>query len=150
MSPRTILIATFGVVAVSAGGAALAQTTFLPGLYETQTREAGSDEVETTRDCLTPQEAKQKTLEIALASALKSKSCTYAQRSVGGGKFALAGTCSQGGMKSTFKQTGTYSTTSMTMNTKLSMSMGGQPISVDIITTQRRVAPTCPAGSDDE
>lgn len=145
MNLKTIRAAA-GLFAISAASTAVAETVMLPGLYETVTRSAGEDDAETSRDCVTPAEVKAKTVERKLAEALKSGACTYAQRSVGGGKFALAGTCSQGGVKSSFKQTGTYSPTTLNLNMKLSMKMGGQPISVDISSSSRRVAPTCIAG----
>lgn len=149
MTLKTIRAAA-ALIAISTTGTALAETVMLPGLYETITRSAGEDDAETTRDCVTPAEVKTKTVERKLAEALKSKACTYTQRSFGGGKFALAGACSQSGVKSRFKQTGTYSPTTLNLNMKLTMSMGGQPISVDLTSSSRRIAPTCPAGSDDE
>lgn len=139
--------AAAALFAVSATSTALAETVMLPGLYETTTRSAGEDDAETARDCVTPAEVRAKSVERRLAEALKSEACAYTQRSVGGGKFALAGTCSQGGVKSSFRQTGTYSPTTLNLDMKLSMKMGGQPISVDISSSSRRIAPTCRAGA---
>lgn len=148
MTPKAILAASAALAAVATASAALAETVMLPGLYETTTRSAGEEDAEVTRDCLTPAEAKTKTVERRLAEALKSKACTYSQRTLAGGRFALAGTCSQSGVKSSFRQTGTYSPTTLTMNMRLSMSMGGQPIGVDLVSSSRRIAPTCAAGDE--
>jgi hypothetical protein len=48
-------------------------------------------------------------------------------------------------MKSTFTQTGTYSPTAMSMNMKMILNAGGKPVSMDLVTTSRRIAASCPA-----
>ena len=150
MTLKTILAA--GVVALSASGAANAETVMLPGLYETKVGYPGQGGVETTRDCLTPDEVKTETIERRLAQAVKDPSCKFSSRSFGGGKFAIAGSCNNGGIRSSFKQSGTYSPTTLNMNMSMTMipTPGAKPVAMNLVTASRRIAATCPAGTGDE
>ena len=152
MTLKPILILTAAVAGLSSAAPTLADTLFLPGLWETRTRSVGDNDVETNRDCVTPEETRRETLERRLAEMVKDPSCKYTQRSIGGGKFAIAGTCNNGGMKSTVRQTGTFSPTTlnMTMAMTLVAAPGAKPVTMNIVSSSRRLAPTCPAGSDDE
>jgi hypothetical protein len=145
MTTRTLLIAALTLGTASAA-AAMADTTMLPGYYETVTRIAGKPGGTTTRDCLSAAEARTETVERKLAEALQAPGCTYSQRSLAGGRFALAGSCNQDGIKSTFRQTGTYSPTAMTMTNVMTMSTGGKPINLSLLINSRRIAAACPAG----
>jgi hypothetical protein len=145
MTTRTLLTAAIALGTASAA-AAMADTAMLPGYYETVTRTVGKAGGTTTRDCLSPAEARTETVERKLQEALRAPGCKYTQRSLASGKFALAGSCNQAGMKSSFKQTGTYSPTGMTMNNVMTMSLGGKPINLSLVINSRRIAATCPAG----
>lgn len=127
-------------------GLAMAQTMIAPGYYETVTRVAGDPDTEVTRDCVTPAEAKSRTLETILAEATEGK-CAFTQRQVGGGRFALTGSCVNEGVKSTFKNTGTYTPTSFSLNLVSRTVIGGAPIDLNLTTTSRRIAAACPAGA---
>lgn len=147
---RKLLLAAGTVVIAQAAGAALANTTFQPGLWETKTRSPGRPDVETTRDCVTPEETKRETLEKRLAEAVQDPSCKYTQRSIGGGKFAISGACNNEGIRSSFRQTGTYSPTAMTMNMSMTLvaAPGAKPVAMNVISSSRRIAPTCPASGE--
>lgn len=156
MTSKTLLAGLAGLaglVILSAAGTACADTAFLPGLYETRVRypNEGPD-VETTRECLTAAEAKQESLERRLAEAVQDGNCRFAQRSVAGGKFTIAGTCVSEGVRSSVRQTGTYTPTSMAMNMRMTMvpAPGAEPVSVDMVMTSRRLAALCPADSDND
>ncbi|WP_126172003.1 DUF3617 domain-containing protein [Altericroceibacterium xinjiangense] len=151
MLPKTLLVATAALPAILAANAAPAETRMLPGLYETRTSSPGKPGGTKARDCLTPEDVKIRTIERQLAEAVKDGSCKLGSRTVGGGKFAVSGTCNNGGIRSTFKQTGTYSPTAMSMNMSMTMvpAPGARPISMTVVSTSRRIAPTCPAGSGD-
>jgi len=152
MTPKTILAGAAGLVALTGASAACAETSLLPGLWEAKTTFADSKNVETTRDCITPAETKAGTLDAQLAKAIRDPSCKYTQRNVGGGRFAVAATCNNGGMKSSYRQTGTYTPTTLTMNMAMTLvaAPGAKPASMAFTSVSRRIAPTCPAGSDDE
>jgi hypothetical protein len=145
------LLATMAICAATlAAGAATAAAsgfTMLPGYYETRTSSPGEKAGQPVRDCMTAAEAKEKTVERWLAESSKMPNCTFSKRAIAGGKFAVAGNCNQGGMKSSFSQTGTYSPTAMTMNMKMTLHAGGKPVSMDVTTISRRIAATCPAGA---
>jgi len=151
MTTKAILASAGALVALFTAGAAFADTAMLPGLYENKVRMPQYDnETETTRDCLTPAEAKNATIERHLAETLKDKSCKYSSRSISGGKFTLAGTCvAEGGAKSSFKQTGTFTPTSLNMTMTGFVTIGGQKMDIGMIMSSRRIAASCPAGSDD-
>lgn len=156
MSSRTLLAGLaglLGAVTLSVAGTACADTAFLPGLYETRVSypDDGAG-VETTRECLTPAEAKQESLERRLAEAVQDGNCRFAQRSIAGGKFTLVGTCVSEGAKSSVRQTGTYTPTTMAMNMRMTVvaGPGAPPVSVDMVMTSRRLATICPAGSDQD
>lgn len=152
MSLKTILAGAAGLIALTGGSAAFAETSLLPGLWEAKTTFADTKNVETTRSCISPAETKAGTLDQQLAKAVKDPSCKYTQRNIGGGRFAVAATCNNGGMKSGYKQTGTFTPTTMTMNMSMTLvtAPGAKPVSMAFTSASRRIAPTCPAGSDDE
>lgn len=144
MSLKT-LIAGAALIAAGAPAAALAQTTFAPGYYETVTRIAGDPDPEIQRDCVTPAEARSRTLETVLAEWTEGQ-CTYTQRQVGGGKFALAGACVVDGSRSTFRYSGAYTPASFTAKLSSRTVVSGQPIDINLSIASRRLAPACPAG----
>lgn len=145
-----IIAATLSLSAAAlAGGAATAASsafTMLPGYYETRTTSPGDPSGETVRDCVTSAEAKERTVERWLSETSKIPNCTFSKRAIGGGKFAIAGTCNNGGMKSSFTQTGTFSPTSLSMNMKMTLNAGGKPVQMNVRTNSRRLAASCPAG----
>lgn len=151
MNTTTLISGLLGFAALFTAHTAAAEVTFLPGLYETQVRypEDGPG-TETSRECLTPAEAKQESLERRLAETVRDSSCRFTQRSIGGGKFAIAGTCNNDGMRSSLKQSGTYSPTSMTMDMRMSVVVapGAEPVATRMLLSSRRIAAACPAGSD--
>ncbi|KGM53653.1 hypothetical protein N800_07030 [Lysobacter daejeonensis GH1-9] len=151
MSTRAMITSILGAAALCVAHNAFAEVTFQPGLYETKVSYPDDGPgVETTRECLTAAEAKQESLERRLAETVQDASCKFTQRSIGGGRFSIAGTCNNDGVRSTLKQTGTYSATAMAMNMHMTLvaSAGTAPISVRMVMSSRRVAATCPAGSD--
>lgn len=143
----TSLALSAATLAAGAATAAASGLTMLPGYYETRTNSPGDPAGKPVRDCVTIAEAKERTVERWLSETSKIPNCTFSRRAIGGGKFAIAGTCNNAGMKSTFTQTGTYSPTAMSMNMKMTLNAGGKPVSMDLVTTSRRIAASCPAGA---
>lgn len=153
MNAKTLAAGLVGAIALCAAGAAFADALFLPGLYEVRVSYPGDGSgVETTRECLTSAEAKEESLERYLAEVVEDSSCRFTQRSIGGGRFAIAGTCNNEGFRSKLRQTGTYSPTAMTMDMRMTMAhaSGAEPVSVQMVMSSRRVAANCPAGSDND
>ncbi|TWI14361.1 DUF3617 domain-containing protein [Aerolutibacter ruishenii] len=151
MDTKPVISCVLGVVALFAGHAAAAEATFLPGLYEFKVSYPDEGpEVETSRECLTAAEAKQESLEQQLAETVSDSNCRFTQRTIGGGRFAIAGTCNNGGVRSTLKQSGTYSPTAMAMNMTMSMvpAPGTKPVDVRMVMSSKRIAAACPAGTD--
>ena len=105
--------ASLGAAAIAATSAP-AGTAFLPGVYETTTTHAdGTKDI--SRHCATSKGIQNDTLEKRLAATSQGSSCKFTQRSVGGGKFAIVASCENEGVKSSYRQTGTYTPTSMNM-----------------------------------
>ena len=126
-------------------------TAFLPGVYETTTTHAdGTKDI--SRHCATSKGVQNDTLEKRLAAMSQDPSCKFTQRSVGGGKFAIAASCENEGVKSSYQQTGTYTPTSMTMTMGMTMQVarGQKPVSMKFTALSKRVAATCPAGMTQE
>jgi uncharacterized protein (DUF849 family) len=141
--------AAFAAAAV--GAAAPGATAFLPGVYETTTTHADGTK-DTARHCATSKGVQNDTLEKRLAAMSQDPSCQFTQRSIGGGKFAIAANCNNEGVKSSYRQSGTYTPTAMTMNMAMTMQVaaGQKPVSMNFTAVSRRVAATCPAGMTEE
>lgn len=123
-----------------------AEAPMLAGYYET-TLQADGGKPRVTRDCLTAQEARTMTIERRLAESTRG-ACVYTQRQIGGGKFAMAGTCTEAGSKTSFKSSGAYSPTGFSLVLASKVSMGGTPVEVNLKIASRRIAANCPAGAD--
>jgi|GEM_PF-5192254 len=151
MSPKTLLAGAAGLVALNCAGAALAETAFQPGVWETKTTFADTKNVETNRHCAKAADVKRDTLEARLAAMTQNPNCKYSQKSIGGGKYAIAGTCNDAGIKSSYRQSGTYTPASMTMNMSMTIAVPGQkPVSQSFTAVSRRVGAVCPAGMTEE
>ena len=151
MIPKGLVAGLFGGLTLCVAGAACADVVFQPGLYEVRVSYPSEGAgVETTRECLTAAEARQESLEWRLAEVLEDTSCKFTQRSIAGGRFAIAGSCNNEGFRSTLKQSGTYSPTAMTMEMSMTMQPmpGAEPVGMKMVLSSRRIAANCPAGSD--
>lgn len=151
MNTTTMISGLLGLAALFTAHAAVAEVTFLPGLYETKVRYPDDGPgTEASRECLTPDEAKVESLERRLAETVRDANCRFTQRSIGGGRFAIAGTCNNDGVRSSLKQSGTYSTTAMTMDMTLSVAVapGVEAVGTRMVLTSHRIAAVCPPGSD--
>ncbi len=146
MSPKIILTAS---AALLGAGAALAQTAFLPGAYETTTMWADGTK-DTSRHCA--RAGVDHTLEKRLAAMAQDPTCKVTQHAIGGGKFAIAAACDHEGVKSSYKQSGSYGSTGMTM--VMSMTIQARPdqapATSSFTAVSRRVAAVCPAGMTEE
>lgn len=145
MALKTLMAGAALLAAGAPAAPTLAQTTFAPGYYETVTRIAGDPDPEIQRDCVTPAEVKSRTLEAILAEWTEGQ-CVYTQRQVGGGKFALAGSCVVDGSRSTFRYAGAYTPTSFSATLSSRAVVSGQPLDMNLAVSSRRLAPVCPAG----
>lgn len=153
MDMKSVISCVLGVGALFAGHATAAEATFLPGLYEFKVSYPDDGpEVEKSRECLTAAEVKQESLEQQLAKTVSDSNCRFTQRTIGGGRFAIAGTCNNDGVRSTLRQSGTYSSTAMSMNMTMSMvpAPGAKPVDVRMVMSSQRISATCPAGTDKE
>ena len=140
------LIALMTMLVAPLSASAAGETLMSPGFYETTTRIAGDPDVERKRECLTPAEVRARPLERVLAEMTEGR-CTYTQRQIGGGRFAFAGACVNEGVRTTFRNTGTYTPTSYSVNLNSRTMVGGTPIDIVVTTASRRIAAVCPAGA---
>ena len=140
------LIALTTLLVAPLTASAAGETLMSPGYYETTTRVAGDPEVERKRECLTPAEVRARPLERVLAELTEGR-CTYTQRQIGGGRFAFAGACVNEGVRTTFRNTGTYTPTSYSVNLNSRTMVGGTPIDIVLTTSSRRIAAVCPSGA---
>ena len=149
MSPKIILIAS--AAGLGFAGAALAETMFLPGVYETVTTFADGAK-ETSRHCAKSHGAQNHTLERRLAAMTQDPSCKFTQRTVAGGKFAIAAACDNEGVKSSYTQSGTYGPAAMTMAMTMTIQAapGQAPVKSSFNAVSRRVAAVCPADMTEE
>lgn len=143
---KLALIALATMIGAPLAASAAGEAFFTPGYYETTTRYAGDPEVERKRECVTPAEARARPLERFLVEMTEGQ-CTYTQRQIGGGRFAFVGACVSDGVRSTFRNTGTYTPTSFSLSLNSRTMVSGTPIDVAVTTSSRRIAPTCPAGA---
>lgn len=143
---KLVLIALATALAAPLAASAAGETFMSPGYYETTTRFAGEPEVERKRECLTPAEVRARPLERVLAEMTEGR-CTFTQRQIGGGRFAFAGACVNEGVRTTFRNTGTYTPTSYSVNLSSRTTVGGTPIDIVLTTTSRRIAAVCPSGA---
>lgn len=151
MTARLILAASIGIAAAATASAALAETAFLPGVYETKTtHDDGTTDV--SRHCATSKGVQNDTVEKRLAAMTRDPNCRFTQKSIAGGRYAIAATCNNQGARATFTQTGNYSPTSMTMNMAMTMQVapGQKPVSTKFTALSRRVAAACPANMIEE
>jgi hypothetical protein len=150
MSLKIALIAS-AALAGAAGAALAADTTFLPGVYETVTTFADGAK-ETSRHCAKSHGAENDTLERRLAAMTRDPSCKFAQRAVGAGRFAIAATCANEGVTTSYKQSGTYGPANMTlaMTMTIQAAPGQAPVTSSFTAVSRRVGAVCPADMTEE
>lgn len=146
MSPKIILLAS---AALLGAGAAFAQTAFLPGVYETTTTWADGAK-DTSRHCA--RGGADHTLEKRLAAMSQDPSCKFTQRTIGGGRFAIAAACDNEGARSSYKQSGSYGPANMTMAMTMTIqpAPGQAPVTSSFTAVSRRVAAVCPADMTEE
>ena len=140
------LIALAPLLGAPLAASAAGGTVMAPGYYETTTRFAGDPEVERKRECLSPAEVRARPLERVLAEMTEGR-CTYTQRQIGGGRFTFVGACVNDGVRTTFRNTGTYTPTSYSVSLNSRTMVGGAPIDIVLTTSSRRIAAVCPSGA---
>ena len=143
---KLALIALATLLGAPLAASAAGETVMTPGYYETVTRFAGDPEVEKKRECLTAAETRARPLERVLAEMTEGR-CTFSQKQIGGGRFAFVGACVNEGVRTTFRNTGTYTPTSFSLSLNSRSMVGGTPIDVVVTTSSRRIAAACPAGA---
>ncbi len=147
MNPtKFALIALTTLLVAPLTASAAGETLMSPGYYETTTRFDGDPEVERKRECLTPAEVRARPLERVLAELTEGR-CTFSQRQIGGGRFAFVGACVNEGVRTTFRNTGTYTPTSYSVSLNSRTMVGGTPIDIVMTTSSRRIAAVCPSGA---
>ena len=148
MSQSRIIVATtvLFAVAVSAKLEAAGDPVVLPGLWETTSHLPGlGQDVTVSRDCITPEEARGP----RFLSAGHSGRCKFGDRMLNGGRIDLSMTCiDDDGSWSSGRTVGTYMPTSWATTSRMQTVVGGRDKATTIVAESRRIAASCPVGSD--
>lgn len=143
-----IVKASAALAALLVSSATLAATaTIQPGYYENRVTVVQDGTSEVTHDCVKPGEAQ--TVEQLAAEITQDRECRYSRRNVGGGRIDIAATCvGTDGSRSTFTQVGTYTPTSLNVKMGGFVTYAGQKVDIGMTIASRRIAATCPRGSN--
>ena len=124
------------------GGGARAETTILPGYWESDNHLSFVLEQDSSsRKCISPAQ-----VESYLAGPVtRHYACVYDRRRVGGGQVRLAGECTdRNGIRIGVDITGSYTRTSFDLNAQLSGNLLGLPMVGTATTRARRISDVCP------
>jgi uncharacterized protein DUF3617 len=145
--PALILLAAVSLGGASVSAAAAAQTAISPGYWETTSKVTSPFPAnKTERRCIKPAD---------VAKFMEGKinhiyTCTYPTKVVGGGKISLKGTCStRDGPPVPISGDGTFTTETMHIDARVSLSLGGLSVPVHASTDAKRLSDTCPADTGD-
>jgi hypothetical protein len=136
------LLAITAVLAALPMAAAQAETTILPGYWQSDNHLSFLLEQDSSsKKCITPEQ-----VDNYLAGPVtKHYSCVYDRRHVADGQVHLKGQCTdKNGIKIDVDITGTYTRTSFDLNAQLSGNMLGLPMVGAASTRARRISEMCP------
>jgi hypothetical protein len=132
---------------ISAGAlaatAAAAQTTILPGYWETTSQVTSPFPARKTEQrCIRAEDVDK----VIAGSPNHNYTCDYPTKQIGGGKIRLAGSCrTKTGDPVPISSEGVYTHDSLQLNATVRVKFGGITVPVHARTTARRLADTCPA-----
>ena len=129
-------------VVQTSGPAAPAGYAVRPGYWETTTN-SGDSELEVTRDCITPEEARAETFKTAAAH--QQDGCTYARSQFADGRIDIVGTCSNEGVTGFMSMKGSYGGDAFSYALDMNMDMGAGPVALTSRVKGRRIGAVCPA-----
>ncbi|HEY2658408.1 MAG TPA: DUF3617 family protein [Caulobacteraceae bacterium] len=140
---RLSLFALMVAPALGLAAPALADTTILPGYWESRNHsELLTTQDSTDRKCITPAQVES----YLTGPANRHYSCTYDRRSVGGGSVQLAGQCiDKNGLRLDVAIAGTYTPESFHLKAKLRTAFATLPIVGAASIDAHRLSADCPA-----
>jgi hypothetical protein len=143
----TRLTAAFAAAAVLAGPtAAAAQTTILPGYWETTSQILSPFPTsKTERRCIRPEDVEK----VLAGSPNHNYTCTYPTREIGGGKIRLGGSCkTRDGEPVPVSSEGVYTSDSLRLDAYVRAKIGALSIPVHARTSGKRLGDICPTADD--
>ena len=139
---RLFLLIAGPLIALTAAGAASAQKAISPGYWETISKVTSPFPTQKTeKRCIKPAD---------VAKFMEGKinhiyTCTYPTKEVGGGKIRLQGSCAtKDGPPVPISGQGVFTSDTMHIDAKVSLSVGGLSVPVKASTDARRLGDTCP------
>ena len=130
------------LLVLTATGAAAAQSAISPGYWETISKVTSPFPTsKTEKRCIKPTD---------VAKFMEGKinhiyTCTYPTKEVGGGKIKLQGTCAtRDGPPVPISGEGNFTSETMHIDARVSVSVGGLSVPVKASTDARRLGETCP------
>ena len=139
---RLYLLIAGPLIALTAAGAASAQKAINPGYWETISKVTSPFPTQKTeKRCIKPAD---------VAKFMEGKinhiyTCTYPTKEVGGGKIRLQGSCAtKDGPPVPISGQGVFTSDTMHIDAKVSLSVGGLSVPVKASTDARRLGDTCP------
>ncbi|WP_394763416.1 DUF3617 domain-containing protein [Phenylobacterium sp.] len=139
---RLFLLIAGPLIALTAAGAASAQKAINPGYWETISKVTSPFPTQKTeKRCIKPAD---------VAKFMEGKinhiyTCTYPTKEVGGGKIRLQGSCAtKDGPPVPISGQGVFTSDTMHIDAKVSLSVGGLSVPVKASTDARRLGDTCP------
>jgi len=139
---RPLLLIAAPLLVLSAAGAAWAQKAISPGYWETTSKVTSPFPTsKTEKRCIKPAD---------VAKFMEGKinhiyTCTYPTKEVGGGKIKLQGTCAtKDGPPVPISGEGNFTSETMHIDARVSVSVGGLSVPVKASTDARRLADSCP------
>ena len=139
---RLLLLIAGPLIALTAAGAASAQKAISPGYWETISKVTSPFPTQKTeKRCIKPAD---------VAKFMEGKinhiyTCTYPTKEVGGGKIRLQGSCAtKDGPPVPISGQGAFTSDTMHIDAKVSLSVGGLSVPVKASTDARRLGDTCP------
>ena len=139
---RLFLLIAGPLIALTAAGAASAQKAISPGYWETISKVTSPFPTQKTeKRCIKPAD---------VAKFMEGKinhiyTCTYPTKEVGGGKIRLQGSCAtKDGPPVPISGQGAFTSDTMHIDAKVSLSVGGLSVPVKASTDARRLGDTCP------
>jgi hypothetical protein len=140
-------IAAFAAAAVLAGpAAAAAQTTILPGYWETTSQIVSPfPTTKTERRCIRPEDVDK----VLAGSPNHNYTCTYPTKDIHGGKIRLEGSCkTKNSDPVPVSSEGVYTKESLRLDAYVKAKVGGLTIPVHARTSGKRLGDTCPTETE--
>lgn len=136
------LLAALLAAGALAGTAAAAQTTILPGYWETTNQVVSPFPVRKTEQrCIRAEDVDK----VIAGSPNHNYTCDYPTKEIGGGKIHLAGSCrTKTGDPVPIASDGVYTRDSLQLDATIRTKIGGVTIPVHGRTTAKRIGDTCP------